>query len=153
VHESDTIFVGIKQTESRFISIGYDVNYNSLWDIYVKTSAADWYNPGSLDTGSLMIRPCFSIYDYPSAIAEQDVDGNFTVYPNPAQDILYIKFPAGTSPESYNYKIMNTLGILLINTHSNTKSLNISELDKGLYFLIITSADSKIISSVKFIKN
>jgi hypothetical protein len=151
---SDTIFVGTEQSVTRFINIGYDVNFNSLKNIYVKTSLADWYNPYSLDpAGSLMIRPSFSNYDYPpTAMKDIKIVSAVNVYPNPARDFIYIDNPNEAGSEMMNYTVVNTIGVTLINTFTNSGAINISELNKGLYFLIVTSPDRKYRSTVKFLK-
>lgn len=148
----DTIFVGIEQTESRFINIGYDINFNSLQNIYVKTSFADWYNPYSLEPGSLMIRPCFSSYNYPVSIKNTS-SSEFNVYPVPANDILYFNDPKETYPGSYLVKVINTLGITVIETNTHSGSLDVSNLKKGIYILVLTSTDNKTCRAVKFLKN
>jgi hypothetical protein len=151
---SDTIFVGTEQSVTRFINIGYDVNFNSLKNIYVKTSLADWYNPYSLDpAGSLMIRPSFSNYDYPpTAMKDIKIVSAVNVYPNPARDVIYIDNPDGIGSGMMNYTVVNTIGVTLINTFTDSGAINISELNKGLYFLIVTSPDRKHRSTVKFLK-
>lgn len=73
---------------------------------------------------------------------------NIMVFPNPANEILYIKFPNS----KYDIEIMDLLGNKLLEESSLTKESNyyISYLKPGIYFLRIKSYGKIIIK--KFIK-
>lgn len=64
---------------------------------------------------------------------------NFTssiqIYPNPCSDVLHISFDQETS---YNIQIINAAGVITLEKTitGNSSSINISDLQKGCYFLL-----------------
>ena len=75
----------------------------------------------------------------------------FKLYPNPVSNMLFIKSPAS---ESYNLKVVNALGQLVLTKNGNTRSttLDVKNLSKGLYFLNIDFENGNS-QTIKFIKN
>jgi trimeric autotransporter adhesin len=73
------------------------------------------------------------------------------LYPNPVSDRLFLQF---SSSDTYNLKIVNILGQLVLteNNVTSSRALNVSNLSKGLYFLNITSENNEK-QTIKFIKN
>lgn len=53
---SGTIYVGLEQTSSDFLNLGFDRNCDASSDIFYRTGA-DWQT--SILRGALMLRPCF----------------------------------------------------------------------------------------------
>jgi hypothetical protein len=76
-------------------------------------------------------------------------DGLF-VYPNPAQNEIYIKIEK--FKEKQSFKVYNNLGqiVLFGNLDSSMNHVNLSSLTTGMYILEVISKDSK--ASAKFIK-
>jgi hypothetical protein len=72
---------------------------------------------------------------------------NFSVYPNPASDIIHIKTIDNGS--NLSIKIFNSLGALVKETHS-TREVKINNLQPGLYFMNITHNNKQVVK--KFIK-
>jgi len=73
--------------------------------------------------------------DDPANVTEQTFQ--FSVYPNPATDILNIKTDNFISAELYNLN-----GQILL--ESNQKTLSINELSKGIYILKVTTSNGVI---------
>jgi hypothetical protein len=93
----------------------------------------------------------------PSSLAKIDQSvNNYTIYPNPTDNILNLKFKKESLINHLNYIICNALGKEIINgvinnnTNSKDKTIDISMLPKGIYYLK-TYSDSETISN-KFIK-
>ncbi len=88
-------------------------------------------------------------------IAEASLIENITIFPNPANDVLNIKFNSQNASNT-NIKVYTSTGILAIEVsdsfHSVNKDfkLNISGLSTGLYLMEIISDGKK--QNVKFIK-
>ena len=82
---------------------------------------------------------------------EQLVKRTFKLYPNPVFNKLFVQAP---SSGSYDLKLVNTLGQVVLKQNNNKSSIevNVSNLTKGLYFLNITSEEGDN-QTIKFIKN
>ncbi|AOW21147.1 PQQ-dependent sugar dehydrogenase [Urechidicola croceus] len=69
-------------------------------------------------------------------------ESKFSVYPNPAKDILNIYNPNNTE---YSYKIVNLLGKVVLSNNEisreNTNRLDISSLNSGIYIINIQSVE------------
>jgi len=75
---------------------------------------------------------------------------NIEVYPNPVDDILYVKLPA--EPINATANIYNVDGRLVLTQILNTQeiSINVKALSKGIYFLRLSNINS--VTSLRFIK-
>lgn len=72
---------------------------------------------------------------------------NIAVYPNPAQNILFIK-----APVALNYSVFDIVGKqLLSGTTTGTQPIAINALAKGLYIVRFTTGDKQAV--VKFVKD
>ncbi|MCG8581238.1 MAG: T9SS type A sorting domain-containing protein, partial [Bacteroidales bacterium] len=70
----------------------------------------------------------------------------FSVYPNPAKETLYIE----TVQHFDRLTIFNAKGQIVLKTNSHQKSLDISNLAGGIYYMELTVNGQKMIT--KFIK-
>ena len=88
-----------------------------------------------------------------AALSLQDFEFSnyFNIYPNPVHDVLNITTKETIEVSSIN--IYNTLGqlVLVIPNAQNTKTVDVSSLSSGNYFIKINS--DKGTSNTKFIKN
>lgn len=83
-----------------------------------------------------------------SVLSTEEFNTNsFSIYPNPANEIINLDID-----KSFNYNIYNLIGKLLVKGKSNQKSINVSNLSKGIYLLEIETFENKIYIQ-KFIKN
>ncbi|MDH6250430.1 surface protein [Chryseobacterium sp. H1D6B] len=78
--------------------------------------------------------------------SESAIGSEASIYPNPAQDFIYIK----NKPASENYIILDAAGRVIKKNILNTDSVNIQFLNPGNYMLQIILKDK--IQSFKFIK-
>lgn len=74
-------------------------------------------------------------------IEEQELQEEFKVYPNPANEFIYIE-PSTKKASNANVSILNNLGQIVSTSHLDAKTngvqkIFIGELDKGVYFLKI----------------
>lgn len=145
-----TFYIGFTQKTDQFLNIGQDKNTNSQDKIFSKTSGG--WSPSPL-TGSLLMHPLFG--------AEADFVGienipapeerSFIVYPNPANDKLYIKRSADQSIQKSMYTIIDLYGREVMKDVLNaSESIDISGLSEGIYFIRIT--EGQYSSTTKFIK-
>ena len=140
------------------IQIGTDTNWASVNSGYQHTVALKtdgslwaWGNNdfGQLGDGtnvSTLIPTQISVAGCNLGNEEFENNNNFSINPNPAQNTITI-----TTQQTINeIKIYNTLGQLVQTTTGNTKTLDVSQLKSGNYFLKI--GYDGIVSSERFIK-
>ncbi|OSY87832.1 hypothetical protein WH52_10440 [Tenacibaculum holothuriorum] len=80
------------------------------------------------------------------------LENDFTIYPNPASDFIYIKFK---NVVVYRVKIFNLLGSLVSSKTLETNSdnrINISSFSQGLYIMVFLNENGKKIKHHKFFK-
>ncbi len=72
-----------------------------------------------------------------------------TVYPNPAQDVLFIE-----SAEQTTLNVFNALGskVMTQNVKSGQNTLNLTDFAEGLYYFAIQNKDQQIINKVSIVK-
>lgn len=72
----------------------------------------------------------------------------FTIYPNPTSEVLFITSNGATIE---NISVYNTLGQKVLQPAPINNSINVSVLQKGIYFIELTTENAKAVQ--KFIKN
>jgi len=87
-----------------------------------------------------------------ASVAENGVDESWSVYPNPAADQLFLTSSENAAMEEITIYDITGKQIRIIRSHelSQDKSIDITDLQSGLYVLTIRS--DKGLSSVKFMK-
>lgn len=83
------------------------------------------------------------------SVSETNVNNNFIIYPNPAQNSINISGNNNTTKNYYN--IYSITGDLLISSTLVDNTIHIDKLPVGLYLLILT--DGTKTETSKFIKN
>ena len=84
------------------------------------------------------------------AIESEVFGNNIKVFPNPVQNNLNISIADG----NYNISIYNVLGAEVLKTSiSSDDMLDVNQLKKGIYFLLITDQETCKTFKKKFIKN
>jgi PKD repeat protein len=78
------------------------------------------------------------------------VKADFRIYPNPAQDVLNISLPVDAGTVS-TYRIINSLGQLIVEGNLSNTSINVKDLTKGTYYLNVISKNGNVYNKV-FIK-
>ncbi len=132
VHISQVFYVGIIQTTSNFLNIGFDINRNNRNRIFYNLHG-EWQN--SSIEGSLMIRPVVGELLYTSVSVEPANKMGLNVFPNPVSNILYVDLGPEIEPEYVIYKLFNHLGQMVYQKSGNVTSIDISSLPPGIYFL------------------
>lgn len=80
----------------------------------------------------------------PNAIAEQASESNFIVYPNPANDFMFIENRAGGE---FRVEVFNTVGQMVLDANFSSRDavLNVASFQRGEYLLVIKSkAESSV---------
>lgn len=136
IMSSGTFYVGVKQDGTPSLNIGFDQNTNNQYK--------NFYNVGSWTNasfkGTLMIRPVFgdSIWAA-TGIKNPAIKKSYSIlYPNPANDKLFINSPEGTVGTG-SIEIMDAIGKICFssNIHQSTEMVDVANFDQGIYFVRI----------------
>ena len=79
------------------------------------------------------------------SVKSTTISNKFNIYPNPA--INKINVISTGELNNKNYKIFNSIGQLVGKGNIENEQIKINRLDKGLYFIIIDGASSKLIKN------
>lgn len=121
---SGPVFVGIEQTTSDYLNLGFDRGHDAREHTYYQTSGT-WQQ--SILRGALMMRPYFG---HAATVGLSQADGPILrVYPSPASRTLCIDSPT----ESFQATLLDLQGRSL---YSGTdRSIDVSRIPSGLYLL------------------
>ncbi len=85
------------------------------------------------------------IYSLTGIENRQNLESNY-IYPNPASDIIYFKKDVNSETLVYIYSVTGEFVMDIVNPKNN--SINISQLEKGIYFLHFISERENFISKL-----
>jgi len=128
--------------------LGWSGN-QSVLDIKYEKSSNLLYISGHSNVG-VFDAPIICITNINENLVENE---NIKFYPNPAHDFTTLKT---NTTGKYNIKIIDATGKLvkyIENLNSNEEKINISELEKGIYFVKIIDDKGEELSLVKLIVN
>ena len=96
-------------------------------------------------------RDCDEVYEeWHNGIEEDGPStdaGALTVYPNPANNVLFVETRHGTSLPDQTYRITNLMGQTLLQgwINAETQQINIASLPAGMYFLSMGNTTQKFV--------
>lgn len=154
VDEEDFVFSFCAGTTVYDINIAtspfnYSTINTSLYDQWIDLTSFNYTSVGvvrvflPVNAGAVWNDLCFATSPNTTSINEMSAD-NMLIYPNPARDFINIKNVSG------NYLVTDLLGKVVkqIKITSTVQTIDIQELNKGIYFLISKEDNSRY----KFIK-
>lgn len=146
---ASTFYIGFTQKTNQFLNVGVDKNINTQSKTFYNVTGT-WIT--SPNTGSLMMHPVFgSAADFVGVNSVQKEKSVITIYPNPANDKLFIKSNAINQDQKISYFILDVFGRTILESKSDiSESIDISALSDGIYFIRIVEGLN--ISTNKFIK-
>lgn len=140
-----TFFIGFHQNTNTPLNVGMDKNTNNQSKIYYNVTGL--WNTSPIP-GSLMMHPVFgSTADF-VGVQETALENKFLVYPNPANDKLFIK-SAKSIEQKISYSVMDIYGRVIQSDSSLPEFINVSTFSNGVYFLRIVN--NQTVSTNKFI--
>jgi len=146
---ADVAFDATVNPEKTIITVTPQSQLAGLQDYYLALEAMveDQFNNPAFKTSKT--------YTTMSATAAGLLEENnvFTIYPNPVQDILYIRNPGSVS---YGINLYNGIGKIIRNytgIQEMLVSLDLSDLPRGVYYLKIHIAETGEIQYSKVIKD
>lgn len=146
-------FIGWLQLTNYRINVGFDRNMNANKNMFYNVLGGGWLQ--SQLPGAWMIRPVFSSDTLPPdvfSIRENITMSDFNIFPNPATEEVFI-VPQNENEISANYSlnIFNNTGSLVKQLAYLPRSVNVSELAQGFYFLNIQNTETQEQKSYKLI--
>jgi len=130
---SGNIFIGWQQPYDIELSVGLDLNTNSVTKLFVNYNSQ--WEESSLKTGSLMLRPIFYRLTPSTNIKESKKTVEFEMYPIPAQDILTVTSDNAIS----QITLFDMVGTIIL--QSNETSINVSNIAAGIYFVQVIDSN------------
>lgn len=146
-----TYFIGIKQTTNLGLNIGFDRNTNHIDALYYDIGTG-WTQSTIPGGGSIMINPVLGCtIATPVGVKEnKTTEREISIYPNPAQNEITLKVNAN-SDELRKVSVFNALGQeVLSHTIQQTKTIDVSALSNGVYYIHVSSALGNV-SITKFV--
>ena len=123
----DSIFIGYRQFEDNFLTVGLDKNNNMSNKIYYKIDGK--WNKNNVVKGSMMIRPIFGKSDFSLVKIENNHNSNnIVLFPNPSKGIIYI------NKKLEFIEVFSNKGESLF-TLRNADRINLSDYGKGLFII------------------
>lgn len=141
-------FIGWTQTNDKMINIGFDYNNIANKNVYYNISE-DWVQ--STIKGAIMMRPVFTNETFTPTIKNTSSE-KANVIPTLATDFINIDFNYDTNKQ-YKLSVYNTQGTKVYSDNNYlNKEINISQLEKGMYFVKIICNNTKVINAKFIIK-
>lgn len=126
-----------------------NTNKDTILRLNHNASGQTFTIPVSFTVDSLIFNSNYNIIsgnNLITSIQNLNIDSQLLVYPNPANDVIYI---VTTTANDYNVVITDLLGKEVLR-NANEKQLNISGLSKGIYILsVIEKETQKFVKIVK----
>ena len=80
-------------------------------------------------------------------VEEKTMENAFAIYPNPANNVLFVETHGRASLQNQTYRITNLMGQTLLQGHitAETQQINIKNLPAGLYFINVGNMTQKFV--------
>ncbi len=132
-------YVGFIQETNDYLNIGFDLNNNNSKFLFVNEYGS-WYGSGL--KGTLMIRPVFGkVQEGPVTGQKTITSQSFAVYPNPANDLIYINPGDNASSKLLTVTVYSITGELVLSGLLQNNTLDVSQLPNGLYILKLSGGN------------
>ena len=137
---ANAFYIGIEQMESGLINIGFDASIDNSQYNFVNTNGS-WQQ--SSKHGSLMIRPVVGASYYIGV--QENEEKNLRLYPNPVSSVLHLEGDF----ENGQVSLYDIVGRKVYQGEYQHE-ISVSNLNDGLYFIQIITAEGQVINQ-KFI--
>ncbi|MCK4661562.1 MAG: T9SS type A sorting domain-containing protein [Bacteroidales bacterium] len=140
IYINGTFYIGWVQTTNKHLNLGFDRNRNRQSKIFYNLGAG-WYN--SSFEGALMIRPIFGeVVENPTSLKNIVCKNNpLKIFPVPAYEYINISLSENIDCKKTIYSIYNQTGQLVRHGTLLTNKINISNLNNGIYFLVLNTSE------------
>jgi hypothetical protein len=144
---SGKFFAGLEQISPIQLNIGLDRNTNFRTQQYYR-STGTWYQ--TQFDGTWMIRPVFESCPFDVLDIKEVYDSSleFKFFPNPSSDKITLRLPAG----EFQMEIFSSTGNrVYLGSAEDGKSIDISSLAAGLYFIRAIGTDGPLPGSSRLL--
>jgi len=143
---SGTFYIGYMQDGATSLNLGMDLNTNQQFKIFYN-SGSGWIN--TVFQGALMLRPVLrDVYDV-SGVEEENVLASFELFPNPAQDEVFIK--TEHSNRELSVSLFDVSGRLLREEILQQNRIDVSQLQNGIYLFRLRDTKSGTVSTKRVV--
>ena len=136
---NDIFYVGWIKTKPLKLLVGFDINTESQDNMYYNLGQS-WVKTS--ETGSLMFRPVMGKKLNWPASSEEYPEKSIEIYPNPARDYVYIKWPDNLQAERFNVEIYSLQGSLILRQFQGQSGINVTSIQPGVYILRVGTGQS-----------
>lgn len=129
IYIDTTFYIGWTKTTDDMLNCGFDVNNIANQNLFVNITG-EWQQ--SQIPGAIMIRPVFG-YE-PAMTVVSPTTSSFAIYPNPARDVIFID-----TEKEFEYIEIFDINSRIVLKQKFAQNLDISTLENGIYFVMLTS--------------
>lgn len=144
-----------KLTDSAWLIKNASGNSKVINDLAPETTY-QWYVQSKCDTNVNTVSAATKTKKFKTLPFKMEADTvdqySVRIYPNPVSDFLFIE---GLMNENSRLALMNSMGYhVIMQTQSNvqTSSLDVSQLDPGIYYLLITTAENQKVERITIVR-
>lgn len=153
---NDTIYIGLVQTTTGNLGLGYDINSDSKSSIFTNDGNQWVQANNSIPSGSIMMRPVFGNFNFagtnnPTVLNEGQKP--LSLYPNPVKDMLQLDWDSSVlNKDAMQIAIYSIIGKSMLHANGAIEQLDVTGLEKGVYIMIVSNPKTHRNYSYKFIK-
>ena len=120
-----------------YADIEYTSSHNKVW-VYIDRMAYCTIPDYPLQWGQTNIT---------EGVEEETIENDFAIYPNPANNVLFVETHGRASLQTQTYRITNLMGqtILSGNITAETQQIIIENLPVGMYFITFAGETQKFV--------
>ena len=152
---TQTMYVGWSQIDNRNIQLGFDLNSGKGRNNMFVNLSNRWEASSISATGSPMIRLVLNDEADSISSSVDDITNHwtFSVFPNPASEIIFIRGLEWVNEARYEYKIIDGMGCLVQEGRVAENVIHLQELPSGTYLLMIQqNSNQNVGHCIQFIK-
>ena len=146
-------YFGYSQNDVRNLLIGYDLNSTKGRPHMLIYNQDEWSYSTIATNGSPMIRLLLGHSAQIASGVKEIQAASISAYPNPTSGLLSFDLPDAQG--KYDVQLFNTLGQISVNQtlSDGNKTINISNLDQGVYLVRVTDRSSGLTYQNKIVKS
>ena len=125
-------YVGWRQYNQYILNAGLDLNHTLSNPVMYYNIQGIWRV--SEAPGVMMFRP-FLFNETTGVARSNESNISLQIYPNPAKDVIYFKIPEADNNTILRIEIIDASGRLIRQIETHSRSLDISDISQGIYYI------------------